>query len=129
MKCIKVVCGIIWKDGQVLIARRKPEKNLGGYWEFPGGKIEPEESTESALVRELKEEMGMSLDNIHYFDKNIHQYDSFLIELIAYNCDFVNANFQLTDHDDVLFVLPNQLHEYKIAPADIYFVKKLNTMV
>lgn len=127
MKSIKVVCGIIWKDGKVLIARRKPEKSLGGYWEFPGGKLEENESAEVALVRELKEEMGMVLENIHYYDANFHQYDSFKIELIAYNCDFVSASFQLTDHDDFQFVLPNQLAEYKMAPADVYFINKLNS--
>jgi 8-oxo-dGTP diphosphatase len=126
MKSIKVVCGIIWKDAQVLIARRKPEKSLGGYWEFPGGKLESNESAEFALVRELKEELGMSLQNIRYFDNNTHQYDSFSIELIAYECDFVNASFQLIDHDETKFVLPEQLEDYKIAPADIYFVRKLN---
>ncbi len=125
MKIVKVVCGIIWKENKVLIARRKPEKSLGGYWEFPGGKLEVNESAESALIRELKEEMGMSLENIRYNDKNIHEYETFIIELIAYDCDFVNASFQLTDHDEVKFVSPNKLNEYKIAPADIYFVNKL----
>lgn len=127
MKSVKVVCGIIWKEGQVLIARRKPEKSLGGYWEFPGGKLEENEDEESALVRELKEEMGMSLENIRFYDTNIHQYDNFKIELIAYNCDFVNATFQLTDHDDVQFVHPSQILGYKMAPADIYFVNRLNS--
>jgi 8-oxo-dGTP diphosphatase len=127
MKFVKVVCGIIWKGGRVLIAKRKPEKSLAGYWEFPGGKLETNEDAESALVRELKEEMGMSLKNIRYYDKNIHQYDEFKIELIAYNCDYVDATFQLTDHDDIQFVLPHQISEYKIAPADVYFVNKLNS--
>lgn len=129
MKSVKVVCGIIWKDGQVLIARRKPEKFLGGYWEFPGGKLEANEDAESALVRELNEEMGMSLNNIQYCDKNIHQYENFKVELIAYDCDFVNASFELTDHDDFQFVHPNQLFEFKIAPADIYFVNRLNSKI
>ena len=129
MKSIKVVCGIIWKDGKVLIAKRKPEKSLGGYWEFPGGKIEENEYAESALVRELKEEMGLSFKNIRYNGQNTHQYDSFNIELIAYDCDFVSASFQLTDHDEILFVAPNQLDDYKLAPADVFFVNGLNSKI
>lgn len=125
MKSIKVVCGIIWKDGQVLIARRKPEKSLGGYWEFPGGKLEVGEDAETALVRELKEEMGMTLNNLRYYGTHTHQYDSFSIELLAYECDFVDATFELTDHDEIAFIIPKQLRNHKIAPADIYFVNTL----
>ena len=125
MKSIKVVCGIIWKDGQILIARRKPEKSQGGYWEFPGGKLEAGENAEAALVRELKEEMGMTLKNLRYYGSHTHQYESFSIELLAYECDFVDATFELTDHDEITFIVPKQLEDYKIAPADIYFVKTL----
>lgn len=125
MKAVKVVCGIIWKEGQVLIARRNPEKSLGGYWEFPGGKIEPNEDAESALIRELKEELGMTLSNLRYYDVYIHQYNSITIELLAYECDFANATFELIDHDEVAFVNPEQLLKHKISPADVYFVKKL----
>lgn len=123
MKIIKVVCGIIWKDGQVLIARRKPEKSLGGYWEFPGGKLEPNEDASSALVRELKEEMGMSVEKLVYFGSHVYNYETFSIELIGYQCSFVNASFQLTDHDEITFINPKQLLNYKMAPADSYFVE------
>jgi 8-oxo-dGTP diphosphatase len=125
MKSIKVVCGIIWKDGKVLIARRKPEKSQGGYWEFPGGKLEGGEAAEAALIRELKEEMGMTLNNLRYYGSHIHQYDSFAIELLAYECDFVVATFELTDHDEISFVNPAELTQYKVAPADVYFVDRL----
>jgi 8-oxo-dGTP diphosphatase len=125
MKSIKVVCGIIWKDGQVLIARRKPEKSLGGYWEFPGGKLELGETAEAALIRELKEEMGMTLSNLRYYGTHTHQYDSLSIELLAYECDFVDATFELTDHDEIVFSAPQKLKKHSIAPADIFFVNKL----
>lgn len=127
MGTIKVVCGIIWKDGKILIAKRKPEKSLGGYWEFPGGKLEINESPETALARELKEEIGMSIKNLKYYDTHTHQYETFKIELIALKCDFVNATFQLTDHDEIQFVLPHTLRQFQIAPADMYFVNKLNS--
>ncbi|MBK9984032.1 MAG: (deoxy)nucleoside triphosphate pyrophosphohydrolase [Saprospiraceae bacterium] len=125
MKSIKVVCGIIWKDGKILIAKRKPEKTLGGYWEFPGGKLELNEDPVAALQRELQEEMGMTVSNIKYFGSNIHEYDNFNIELLAFECDFESATFHLTDHDEYVFVPPHEFSNYIIAPADEYFVLKL----
>ena len=108
-----------------MIARRKPEKSLGGYWEFPGGKLEVGEDAETALIRELKEEMGMKLNSLRYYGSHIHHYDSFSIELLAYECDFVNATFELTDHDEVTFVNPDSLKNYKIAPADLFFINRI----
>jgi len=125
MKSIKVVCGINWKDGKVLIAKRKQEKSLGGYWEFPGGKIEQNEAPIDALKRELVEELGLDVSNIHYFGQNIHEYETFIIELVAFECDFEKATFELKDHDDVAFVYVESINAYNLAPADMYFVNKL----
>lgn len=115
---VKVVCGIISKDDKIFIARRKPEKDLGGYWEFPGGKLENDEDPISALQRELLEELGMEVGNIQYLDKKEHEYDTFIIELFAYSCDFINATFLMTDHDQFLFAEKNKLNNFKLSPAD-----------
>lgn len=127
MKVIKVVCGIIWKDDKVFIARRKPEKSMGGYWEFPGGKIEEGEDPEAALKRELKEELGMNVVVKEYFGTNNHQYENFKIELIGYNCGFVSATFQLTDHDEYKFITPAEILNYRVAAADIPLVKLIHS--
>ncbi len=119
MKIIKVVCGIIWQGDNFFIARRKPEKSLGGYWEFPGGKIEATESPEQALERELIEELGMSVSVGEYFYTNIHNYESFSIELIAYHAKFISSSFILTDHDAYEWINPKDRSNYKFAPADI----------
>lgn len=121
MKVVRVVCGIIWKDGHVFIARRKPEKSMGGYWEFPGGKIEANENPDEALLRELKEKLGMEVVIKKYFGSNLHRYENFTIELIAYECDFISATFNLTDHDEWRFVNPKEFDNFKIAPADVSF--------
>jgi len=125
MKTIKVACGIIWKEGKVFIARRKPEKSMGGYWEFPGGKIEEGENPEEALARELKEELGMLVNVTRFFGSNTHAYEKFTIELIAYECTFIEASFLLTDHDDWKFITPSALSDEKLAPADVPLANKL----
>jgi 8-oxo-dGTP diphosphatase len=84
MDTIKVVCGIIYKDEKVFICKRKPHKSLGGYWEFPGGKVEAGEKYEDSLIRELKEELDMTVSVDSYFDTSIHAYEKFRIKLIAF---------------------------------------------
>ena len=125
MKIVKVVCGIIWSDGKIFIAKRKSDKSQGGFWEFPGGKIENNEDPEIALTRELNEELGMQVRVVKYFGKNIHHYETLSIELIAYECQFISASFNLTDHDEYCFVSSKDLINYKIAPADLFILKGL----
>ena len=119
MDMIKVVCGIIYKDEKILICRRKPNKSLGGYWEFPGGKIENGESNEDSLKRELMEEFQMEVDGIQYFGSAQHDYESFSIDLIAYTCNLTRWNLLLTDHDKYDWVTPDEILNWKLAPADV----------
>ncbi|WP_438423194.1 (deoxy)nucleoside triphosphate pyrophosphohydrolase [Aquimarina macrocephali] len=122
---IKVVCGIIYNDNKVLICRRKPEKSLGGYWEFPGGKVEENENNEESLIRELKEELEMKVNIESFFKSSEHAYENFTIELIAYVCNFVSSSFKLTDHDRYEWIEPNDLLNWKLAPADIPIAEEL----
>ncbi|WEK34675.1 MAG: (deoxy)nucleoside triphosphate pyrophosphohydrolase [Candidatus Pseudobacter hemicellulosilyticus] len=119
MDIIKVVCGVIFKDGKVLLCRRKPAKSLGGYWEFPGGKVEPGEQEQTSLLRELEEELGMKVNIEGHFKTVVHAYDAMTIQLIAYTCLFQEASFVLTDHDSYEWVNKADLKNWKLAPADI----------
>ena len=125
MMPIKVVCGIIGKDGHAFIARRKAGKALAGFWEFPGGKLEKDEPPEAALIRELQEELGMQVKVLDFFGSSVYDYKTLSIELIAYNCNFISASYKLTDHDEAKFVKPADLLKYKISPADQFIVSSI----
>ncbi|PLX04158.1 MAG: 8-oxo-dGTP diphosphatase MutT [Marinilabiliales bacterium] len=124
MKTIKVVCGIIRNGDKIFIARRRKEKSLGGFWEFPGGKLEDGEDPKDALERELQEELSMEVVVEDYFMTNIHKYSTFTIELIAYHCNFISAAGSSTDHDKSEWIIPSKLSEFNLAPADISIALK-----
>jgi len=119
MDTVRVVCGIIFKEDKILLCRRKAEKSLGGHWEFPGGKVESSESESEALIRELKEELAMQVEIGKHFKTIIHQYDNVQIELIAYCCKFIQADFILIDHDAYEWIKKTELLNFNLAPADI----------
>lgn len=125
MDIIKVVCGIIFKDDKIFLCRRNTHKSLAGYWEFPGGKVEANETQEASLYRELLEELGMKVTVGNHFQSVIHAYDTFTIELIAYYCQFEEATYTLTDHDLYEWVDKDNLLDWKLAPADIPIAKAL----
>lgn len=125
MRIIKVVCGLIFDYNNVLICRRKLEKSLGGYWEFPGGKIENDEFYEDALTRELKEELDLEVEIDSHFLSNIHHYENSTIELISFLCRGKRRELKSTDHDKIEWVKYNDLLEWNLAPADIPIAKKL----
>lgn len=125
VETISVVCGIIWKDNKVFIARRRPEKQLGGYWEFPGGKVEVNETHEESLIRELHEELGMKVIIEKPFLSVRHSYENFIIELYSFWCQFIGANFKMTDHDKFEWIAIEELENRKLAPADIPIANEL----
>lgn len=123
---IEVAAAIIENEqGQILIARRKPGKSQGGLWEFPGGKLEPGESPEACLIRELQEEMWIEIVPYELFGINEHDYGNVRIKLIAYRAKYSHGEIRLTDHDDYRWVERRELRDYEWAPADVGFVEGL----
>ena len=128
MKVINVVCGIIYQQDKIFIARRKKGKDFVGKWEFPGGKVENEESEKEALCRELLEELGMNVIVDEKIGSNIHHYESYSIKLIAYRCKFVSATFAMTDHDQYKWVTRKILGEFNFTDADIPLIDLINSI-
>lgn len=123
---IEVAAAIIENaQGEVLIARRRPDKSQGGLWEFPGGKLEEDESVEVCLRRELQEEMNIEIEPYAYFATNEHDYGTVQIRLIAYKARFIRGEIQLVDHDAYRWVNVADLKRNEFAPEDIPFVERL----
>ena len=117
---IKVVAALIEKDGKYLIARRKTgSKDVLGKWEFPGGKVEKNETEENAIEREIKEEFEMSIKAIKFIINNVCEYPDKVVDLRLYECKYISGDFNLHDHFEYKFVDKNEILEYDLCPADI----------
>ncbi len=116
-----VVCAIIMREGRIMLAQRPPGKKLGGMWEFPGGKVEPGESAEAALHRELAEELGCSVRVTKTLAPFVHAYDWGSIELIPFVCELAaeSAEPHPHEHTALVWVEREDLKSYELAPADV----------
>ena len=124
---VRVVAGVLTQGQSFLIARRRNGKSLAGYWEFPGGKLEDNESPEQALKRELQEEFSIDVTVEGYIGRSEYDYDHISIELLAYRASIHTGEFKLTDHDAIEWVTIEQAKSYRLAPADIPILDQLET--
>ncbi|SDY49532.1 8-oxo-dGTP diphosphatase MutT [Tindallia californiensis] len=113
------------ESNKILIARRPPGKNLAGYWEFPGGKIEENESPEESLKRELKEEMNITVEVGKQLGETTHTYDTFTVHLMLYETALLSGDIQLKEHDRMAWVAAEELLDYLMAPADLPMIENL----
>ncbi|WP_066504692.1 (deoxy)nucleoside triphosphate pyrophosphohydrolase [Abyssisolibacter fermentans] len=119
---ITVVAAIISHDNRILIARRNRNKSFGGLWEFPGGKVEIGETYQDALKREIKEELSINIINFKYFGTSKND----TIKLIAYTANMKKDSIiKINEHEEIKWVLKNELRDYKFTPADKVFVHSL----
>lgn len=122
---IHVVGAAIVRDGKVLAAKRAAHKTLGGYWEFPGGKIEDGESPHQALTRELIEELQCAVDIGHQVDFTRYEYEFAVVNLTTFLCSLIDGEPQNTEHEELRWVPLSELYTLRWAPADIPAIEKL----
>ncbi len=122
---ILVTAAIIEKKGLILAARRKSGSHLAGYWEFPGGKIEAEETKEECLARELWEEFGIQCAVGDFFGESVYEYETKVIKLFCYRVQHLSGTFQCRDHDQIVWLPVHELQSLNWAPADVPLVEKL----
>jgi 8-oxo-dGTP diphosphatase len=123
-KRIAVVGAVIVRDGTILCAQRGPG-SLAGMWEFPGGKVEPGEAPQSALQREIDEELLCEVAVGAHVATTTHEYDFGLVTLTTYYCDLLSGEPVLTEHAEVRWLAPADLSSLEWAPADMPAVEQI----
>jgi len=124
---IRVTAALIEKDGKILIAQRNGEGNQALKWEFPGGKIDPGETPEQCLSRELKEELNLDIRVGELLDTINFDYPTWTIQLLVYRAEIVGGEMRLNVHNDVRWVARSEISSYDFCPADVELVKKISS--
>ena len=122
-----VACALIDADGRVLIAQRPEGKSMAGLWEFPGGKVEPGETPEQCLIRELQEEIGIETDIpcLAPLTFASHSYDDFHLLMPLFVCRRFRGIAQPKEGQALKWVRPKQMRDYPMPPADAPLIQFL----
>jgi 8-oxo-dGTP diphosphatase len=126
---IRVVAAALYDgSGRVLISERPPGKHLAGRWEFPGGKLDPGESEERALGRELREELGIALMRAHSLMRLVHDYDDRRVDISLWVVEDFRGTPRGLDGQQLKWVSPPRLHEEDMLAADVPFIAALQRL-
>lgn len=122
---VEVVAALIWKNGKFMICRRPAHKARGLLWEFVGGKVEPGETKEQALVRECREELAVTVAVQDEFMSLVHEYPDITIHLTVFNASIAEGVPQLLEHNDIRWIPPKEIRNYDFCPADNKILEKI----
>ena len=126
-KVIEVVAALIWEGDRFLICQRPAHKARGLLWEFVGGKVEPGESKEQALVRECREELAVTISVGEVFMEVGHDYPDLNVHLTLFNAAIIEGTPQMLEHNDIRWITPEQIPQYEFCPADEEILRRLQT--
>ena len=113
-----VVAALIWDQNRFLACQRPAHKARALLWEFVGGKVESGESYEDALIRECREELGVTVKPLDIFMEVVHEYPDISIHLILYNAVIAEGSITLYEHNDARWITPEEIPQYAFCPAD-----------
>jgi len=122
---IDVTAAIIEKEGRFLIAKRKKGQHLEGKWEFPGGKIENNETPEECLKRELREEFDIIVEIGNFVAESCFQYGGRSFRLLGYKTKYISGEFILNAHDEIKWINLNEFSKFDFAEADLPLIDKI----
>ncbi|PLT33470.1 (deoxy)nucleoside triphosphate pyrophosphohydrolase [Bacillus sp. V5-8f] len=125
-KAIKVVAAVIENEqDEILCALRSPNMTMPNMWEFPGGKVEKDEDIYAALQREIEEELGCKIETFKILNEHTHEYETFIINLLAIKCKIVAGKPTAIEHSKLIWLKRQNLSSLRWAPADKPAVEKL----
>lgn len=122
---VEVVAALIWDKDRFMICQRPAHKARGLLWEFVGGKVEPGETKEQALIRECKEELAITLSVGDVFMDVVHEYPDINVHLTLFNAVIAEGIPQKLEHSDIKWITPAEIPNYNFCPADKEILKKI----
>ena len=122
---IEVVAALIWDKNKFMICQRPAHKARELLWEFVGGKVEPGETKEQALIRECQEELAVTLSVGDVFMDVIHEYPDLTVHLTLFNVTISEGVPQKLEHNDIKWITPSEIPNYEFCPADEEILKKI----
>ena len=125
MKVTEVVAALIWQGDKFMICQRPAHKARGLLWEFVGGKIEPGEIKEQALIRECREELNITLSVGDVFMEVTHEYPDITVNLTLFNATIAEGEPQKLEHNDIRWITPSEISKYDFCPADVEMLAKI----
>ena len=123
---IDVVAAVIKKNNLYFIAQRNRNKHFAYYWEFPGGKVDKQETFENALKREIKEELSINIKVFNHIASEKHKDEKIDVNVHYFLCQSLNDNIILFEHEDMKWLKKNELKKFKMAPGDSKIIKYLD---
>ncbi len=124
-KVTEVVAALIWDGDRFLICQRPAHKARGLLWEFVGGKVEPGETKEQALIRECREELAVTLSVGEIFMEVDHEYPDLNVHLTLFNAAISEGTPRMLEHNDIRWITVGEIPQYEFCPADKAILKKL----
>lgn len=122
---VEVVAALIWDNGRFMICQRPAHKARALLWEFVGGKVEPGETKEQALMRECREELDVTLSVGDVFMDVMHEYPDITVHLTLFNAVIADGVPQKLEHNDIRWIAPKEIPQYDFCPADEEILKKI----
>ena len=121
----EVVAALIWDADKFMICQRPANKARALLWEFVGGKVEPGETKEQALIRECREELNITLSVGDIFTEVVHEYPDITVHLTLFNAEISEGVPELLEHNDLKWITPSEIPNYNFCPADKDILKKI----
>ena len=124
---VEVVAALIWDNDKFMICQRPAHKARALLWEFVGGKVEPGETKEQALIRECQEELAITLSVGDVFMDVVHEYPDITVHLTLFNATISKGIPQKLEHNDIQWIAPAEIPQYDFCPDDVEILAKIQT--